>query len=209
MASTIREKEREVSLYKVGGAVRDQLLGRRPHDVDFAVEAPSFGIMRSFVTANGCEVLTEAPQFVTLKARLRRGLVADFVLCRKESAYRDGRRPDRVEGGGIADDLARRDFTMNAMAIPCAFKDGDIVECGPLMDPHGGRAHLERKVLCCVGRATERFAEDGLRLLRALRFCLALGLEPAPDVAKCLAEADSARDFKGVSAERIRDELEK
>lgn len=90
------------------------------------------------------------------------GLTADFVLARKESEYTDGRRPDKVIPGTLEDDLARRDFTMNAIA-----KDPDT---GEYIDPFGGIKDIENKVIRAVGQPMQRLREDALRAIRALRF---------------------------------------
>ena len=120
------------------------------------------------------------PEFLTIRAQvpaseaklLARTKVADFVLCRKDSASGDGRRPDSVEPGTVLDDLARRDFTMNAIA-----RD---VQTGEVLDPHGGREDIKWKTLRFVGDPMTRIREDGLRVLRGLRFMITKGLRTTP-----------------------------
>ena len=186
-----------IQIYKVGGAVRDEFLGVKSKDIDFAVEAPSYEAMRDYIAKRG-KIFLEKPEFFTIRAKLD-GLDADFVLCRKEHGYTDGRRPDLVTAGDIYDDLSRRDFTVNAIAI----RTSD----GVVFDPHSGVRDIAKRNIRCVGRAEDRFSEDSLRMIRAVRFAITKSF--ALDV-----EIQSALDNKGlldkmanVSKERIREEL--
>lgn len=187
------------TFYKVGGAVRDELLGLTAKDTDYAVEADSFDSLRAAILERGGEIFLETPQYFTIRAKVPTLGACDYVLCRRDGPYKDGRRPETVEVGTIYDDLARRDFTVNAMAR---------TEEGDLIDPHNGLKHLMEKHLRCVGDAKTRFTEDGLRMLRAIRFEITKGLIMDDDIVRCL----SKRDFftprlVGVSSERIREEL--
>lgn len=186
----------EIKFYKVGGFVRDQILGTPSKDIDYAVEAPSYEAMRDYIAARG-KIFQERPQFFTIRAKLN-GEDCDYVLCRKEGFYTDGRRPDSVQIGTIFDDLARRDFTCNAMAL-----DMD----GKLIDPHGGLKALEKRELACVGSAIDRFSEDSLRILRAIRFSIVKGMSLDPAIQECLANPELLAKLKNVSVERIREEL--
>src|SRR4051812_36297006 len=110
-----------VHLYEVGGHVRDSLLGIKSKDIDFAVEAESFMELFNWLNAQKFDIFLITEEYGTIRARFPKGhvnagLTADFVLCRKDGNYSDGRRPDSVSPGTIFDDLARRDFTVNAMA---------------------------------------------------------------------------------------------
>jgi tRNA nucleotidyltransferase (CCA-adding enzyme) len=128
-------------------------------------------------------------------------MTADFVLARKEGDYSDGRRPDRVEAGTLEDDLARRDFTMNAIA-----KDSH----GRLIDPFDGRRDIADRVIRAVGNARDRIVgEDALRGLRALRFAVQKGFTIDHEVAKVLRSVEFRRALRSVSTERQREELEK
>jgi len=195
----------KIRLFEVGGCVRDEMLGKPTKDVDFAVEAPSFDAMRSHIVGMGLRVWLEKPDFQTIRAGVpkdhplrARCSDADFVLCRKDGPSSDGRHPDFVEAGTIFDDLARRDFTVNAMA-----RD---VETGEFLDPHNGTEDLKHKRLRFVGKPHDRIREDGLRVLRALRFSVTKGLRIMdPEVFGQLA-ADMLRSVK---VERIAQELEK
>ncbi len=130
---------------------------------------------------------------------VRRGVHYEVTTLRGEGAYSDGRRPDKVEFvDDITADLARRDFTVNAMAI-------DPVD-GHLIDPFDGRKDLEAQVLRAVGEPEDRFAEDGLRVLRAARFSATLGCSIDPKTERAMGSARSIDTFRRVSAERVRDE---
>lgn len=198
-----------MKFYEVGGCVRDQLMGLTSKDVDFAVEASSFEVMESELKLRGFKVFLSTPEFLTVRAQvpttepalLTRTKVADFVLCRKDSATGDGRRPDFVEPGTILDDLARRDFTMNAIA-----KD---VATGEVLDPHGGAFDIKLSLLRFVGDPYKRINEDGLRVLRGLRFLITKGLQAETLTGEALASFDAHKMLKKVSIERVREELEK
>ena len=182
--------------YKVGGYVRDKLLGVKSHDIDYACECESYDAMREAIIARGCSIKLEKPEYLTIRAVEPKVGGVDFVLCRKDGAYTDGRRPESVEAGTILDDLARRDFTMNAMALS---------DEGNLIDPFGGKRDLELRLLRCVGDAEIRMREDKLRLLRAIRFSIVKGFTIGFDIEEILM--DKRFTFDGVSADRIRDEL--
>lgn len=188
--------------YRVGGDVRDLLLNIKSKDVDFVVEASSYEDMKQAIIARGCDIKTEKPEFVTIRAVDAKLGGVDFVLARKDGTYlNDGRRPDFIEVGTLYDDLARRDATINAMAI-------DEVT-GELIDPFGGRADLTAGVLRCVGVARARFCEDSLRLLRFARFCVTKGFTLDAAARECLLDSDMVGLLSRVSSERISDELNK
>lgn len=186
-----------VQIYKVGGAVRDEFLGVKSKDIDFAVEAPSYDAMREYI-ANRGKIFLEKPEFFTIRAKID-GEDADFVLCRKEHGYTDGRRPDLVTAGDIYDDLSRRDFTINAIAI----RVGD----GTVFDPHSGVRDIATRTIRCVGCAKDRFTEDSLRLLRAVRFSITKGFNLYNDIRVCLETPAMVAKLENVSKERIREEL--
>lgn len=200
-----------VNLYLVGGAVRDHIMGRLSHDFDFSVEAASYDAMKDWLLKNDFEIFLETPQHLTIRARRKlpwsfadfnlSGQTFDFVLARKDGAYSDGRRPDSVEVGTIFDDLARRDFTMNAIAID---------EKGNILDPHDGTADIEEGTICCVG-GTERLAEDPLRMMRALRFAVTLGFTIDDPIQDFMLHSQQVIYglMEKVAQDRIRDELTK
>lgn len=188
-----------VRFFRVGGCVRDEFLGIASKDIDFAVEAPSWEVMQDAVRARCSEVWEGAskPKFFTMRGRDDELGDVDFVLCRKDGFSSDGRHPDECEVGTIFDDLARRDFTINAMAI------GDE---GELLDPHNGRRDIRDRMLRFVGDPATRLAEDALRAFRALRFAATKRFWIDPDSAKAI-RAMNDDDFFAVSTERMRDEL--
>lgn len=188
----------DIKFYKVGGFVRDFLMGRQSKDIDYAVEAPSYEAMRDHIAQHG-KIWQERPQFFTVRAKLN-GEDCDYVLCRKEGFYSDGRRPDSVEMGTIFDDLARRDFTVNAIAMN---------EVGALIDPHNGRKDIEAGILRCVGVAYDRFSEDSLRLIRAIRFAVTKNLHIDFDIQHCLSNDTLLDKLENCSIERMYEELVK
>lgn len=191
----------EVKLYIVGGYVRDKLLGIPSNDLDYAVEAPSYEVMKQAILDRGGEIFLETPEYFTIRAKVPKMGACDFVLCRKDGQYSDGRHPDNVEMGTLYDDLARRDFTMNAIAID---EDGNYI------DPFNGREDIENGIIGCVGDPVDRFNEDPLRILRALRFCVTKDMDVDEEIdivldRLCLLK----RGLETVSQERIREELHK
>ena len=186
-----------IQIYKVGGAVRDQFLGVKSKDIDFAVEAPSYEAMREHI-ANRGKIFLEKPEFFTIRAKLD-GVDADFVLCRKEHGYTDGRRPDSVSAGDIYDDLSRRDFTVNAIAIR--------VSDEAVFDPHQGIVDLNDRKIRCVGRAADRFSEDSLRMIRAVRFAITKAFALDAEIQFALEDRFLLSKLANVSKERVREEL--
>jgi tRNA nucleotidyltransferase/poly(A) polymerase len=186
-----------MKLYKVGGCVRDQILGLESKDIDYSVEANSFGEMKETLEKMGVKIyqIPNSEKYLTIRGNLN-GEDADFVLCRKDSHYSDGRRPDTVEIGTIQDDLARRDFTMNAIAID--------IETREVLDPFNGRLDIEDRIIRCVG-STDRLKEDSLRMLRALRFSITKDFILTEDIERVLL-TDYAL-ISNISRERIYEEL--
>lgn len=186
--------------YLVGGAVRDELLGIKAKDLDFAVEAESYSAMKQAVLERGGKIFLETPEFFTIRANVPKLGVADYVLCRKDRGSADGRHPDTVEVGNLLDDLSRRDFTINAMALD---------ERGFLIDPFDGVQDLKDHVLRTVGLAEERFNEDYLRILRAVRFAVTKKMTLHDDIIECFDDITMVMNINKVSVERIREELGK
>lgn len=190
---TIVNKLRAAGRYAwiVGGCVRDSLLGKPVADWDIATEARPNELMKIFPRAipTGLQHGT-----VTL---VMGGHHYEVTTLRGETTYSDGRRPDAVHFvEEIASDLARRDFTINAIAVD--------PQNGELVDPFGGRKDIDAKIIRAVGKPVERFSEDGLRVLRAARFCATLEFDLAPET---MAAIEPTLDtFRKVSAERVRDE---
>jgi tRNA nucleotidyltransferase (CCA-adding enzyme) len=180
------------SAHVVGGCVRDLLLGRPAKDWDVATSAWPDEVQRLFRRTIPTGI---AHGTVTV---LIGDVPIEVTTYRGEGAYTDARRPDHVVFGvTLEEDLARRDFTMNAIAYE------PLVHA--TVDPFGGRADLAARLIRAVGDPSARFREDGLRVMRAIRFAAALGfaIEPATEAAIPGALGSLAR----VSAERVRDEL--
>lgn len=192
VATTLKAAGHEA--YFVGGGVRDRLLGRKISDWDIATEAEPEAVMALFDKA-----IPTGLQHGTVTI-MSGGLPIEVTTYRVERGYTDGRRPDEVVyTRALRDDLGRRDFTVNAMAW-------DPLD-GVLVDPYGGRGDLARRVLRAVGAPRDRFDEDGLRALRAVRFACVLDLELDRPTREAIP--DTLATFRKVSAERIRVELGK
>ena len=179
--------------YAVGGCVRDSLLGLVPHDWDLCTSATPAEVLALFGEER-CIPTGLQHGTVTIKSH---GNLYETTTFRTEGAYSDGRHPDAVHFvPDVKEDLARRDFTINAMAYSA--EEG-------LIDPFGGRADLAAGIVRAVGEPERRFEEDALRILRLYRFAARFGfaLDPATgEAAKALS-----RHLDCVSAERIAEEL--
>lgn len=182
----------------VGGAVRDALLGREPGDWDVATSAPPTEVIALFP-----HTIPTGLQHGTVTVVYGRGhqrVIVEVTTYRGEGAYTDGRRPDQVNFGvPLVEDLARRDFVINAMAF-------DPVSA-VLIDPFGGRGDLLARQIRAVGDATARFTEDGLRVMRAVRFAASLGFALDPETVAGIRPA--LPSLHKVAWERIWIELEK
>ena len=164
-------KENGEKAYTVGGCVRDTLLGREPNDWDICTSAlpeRTAGIFRSL----GCGVIETGLKHGTVTVRYH-GENYEVTTFRKDCTYSDNRHPDAVEFvSDIKEDLSRRDFTINAMA----YAPGEDV-----IDPFGGQTDLRFGIIRCVGDQRERFSEDALRILRAMRFASRYGFVIEPE----------------------------
>lgn len=178
--------------YVVGGAVRDALLGRPVAEWDVTTGALPDEVMALFR-----RTIPTGVDHGTVTVVIG-GTPIEVTTYRGEGTYSDARRPDEVHFGvPLREDLARRDFTINAIAY-----DPDS---GRLVDPFDGRGDLERRVLRAVGDPRERFREDGLRVMRAVRFVAALGFDVDPATEAAIPGA--LPSLRKVSAERVRVEL--
>lgn len=179
--------------YAVGGCVRDSLLGREIQDWDICTAAAPEQTIACF--SDHRTVLTGI-RYGTVTV-LTDSAAYEITTFRTESGYTDQRHPDRVTFLSSPEgDLARRDFTINAMA---ADLDGEILDC------FGGLEDLERGILRCVGVPGERFGEDALRMLRALRFAARLGFSIEPKTANAIHAG--CKDLHSVAPERLKKEL--
>lgn len=179
--------------YIVGGCVRDALMGIPPHDYDITTSATPEEVEEVFVHLH---VIKTGLKHGTVTVMLE-GEPYEITTFRVESGYSDNRHPDSVSfTNSLAEDLSRRDFTVNAMAY-----NPDV----GVVDLFGGRADIEGKVLRCVGDPTLRFTEDALRILRLLRFASVLGFQI--DESTAVAARELKERLSYVSAERIAAEL--
>ena len=179
--------------YAVGGCVRDSLLGRKVNDYDVCTDAQPEETAEIF---SSFHVIETGIKHGTVTVRIDHQPI-EITTFRLEGDYSDGRHPDSVDfTSDIAADLSRRDFTINAMAYS---------DRRGLIDPFGGQDDLNHKIIRCVGDPKKRFFEDGLRILRALRFASALSFDIDKET------SDAVLDLKDrlslISRERIRDEL--
>lgn len=186
-------RSRGHAAYLVGGCVRDVMLGLTPNDWDICTSAMPEQIMEIFPDSDPTGIRQGT---ITVKSGKRSAEVTTF---RSESNYTDHRHPDSVMFvGDLVEDLRRRDFTVNSIAYSV---DGVVV------DPFGGRADLEAGILRCVGDPMVRFEEDALRMFRALRFSARFGFQI--EEATLAAIRAKSHLSEAVSAERVRDEMEK
>ena len=201
-------------IYKVGGCVRDRLLGLDSKDIDFTFVLDNldrtveegFQIMTDWLIHKEFTIFLSTPECFTIRAKFPKGhenegIVADFVLARKEVGYTEGTRRPILELGTLEDDLIRRDFTLNAMA-----EDID----GNLIDLFEGKWALEQGLLITPRDARITMLDDPLRLLRAFRFSITKGFIITPRIWEtCLMDSVVDKLEQVVSGERIREEVYK
>jgi tRNA nucleotidyltransferase (CCA-adding enzyme) len=190
-------KKANFEAYLVGGCVRDLFMGRKPKDWDITTNATPEQIIPLFPeTFYENEFGTVG--VVTPETTNEAVKVIEVTPYRVEKGYSDHRRPDKVEfSQNILDDLKRRDFTINAIAYN--------PETGEIIDPYGGVADLARGIIKAVGEPKERFFEDGLRILRAVRLHVELDFPIEANTEKAIL--DNKEVLSSVSRERIRDEF--
>ena len=195
--------------YAVGGCVRDLLMGREPQDWDVTTSANPEEIQKLFPkhfyanTFGTVTVLTGTKNDIS---------EVEVTTYRIDANYSDQRHPDSISyTKNLKEDLARRDFTVNAMALRqsegSTLPDSAVIDGLTVIDPFGGLQDLHRHVIRAVGTASERFSEDALRLMRAVRFSAQLGFTIEEHTLKAVTEY--APSIHAVSHERIRDELVK
>ncbi len=201
--------------FLVGGCVRDLLLHKKPKDWDVTTNATPEQIQVLFPdtfyenTYGTVGVKTKSMASGEVKVTDPTLEVVEVTPYRTESEYSDGRRPDAVTfAKNLSDDLRRRDFSINALALkiePLAGDSTGVVYKGHLTDFYKGQSDLETKILRAVGSADERFGEDALRMLRAVRFSAELSFEIEPETKEGILK--NADLLKNISQERIRDEF--
>lgn len=198
-------------IFRVGGCVRDEILGVKSKDIDFTfilddlnqtVES-GFQSMTDWMQTEGFTVFLSTPSCFTIRAKFPKtsvhsNLTADFVMARKEVGYIAGTRTPILELGTLADDLVRRDFTLNAMA-----QAEDVT----IIDLFGGKEDLAAGILRTPVDAMTTMMDDPLRILRALRFSITKGFTIHEDIWKAMRQRDILEKLAlVVSQERIRDE---
>ena len=176
-----------------GGCVRDRLLGKQPKDYDIATSAKPAQVQKLFPGS-----IAVGAHFGVIIV-LRAGHQFEVATFRRDGSYTDGRRPDSVEFTDAEEDARRRDFTVNGLFFDPLKNE--------VIDYVGGREDLKIGILRAIGDARSRVQEDHLRLLRAVRFATVLGFEIEPETWRAVCEL--SEDVRGVSAERIREELVK
>lgn len=182
------------SAYLVGGCVRDMLMGLRPNDWDIATSAIPEEVVKLFDRTEETGL-----KHGTVTVRMSKGKKAEVTTFRTENGYSDHRRPDTVTYiSDLTEDLSRRDFTINAIAIPLG---------GIIMDPFGGREDIERKLIRTVGDPEKRFSEDALRMFRAYRFAAKLGFRIEENTRQGIRKC--AHLTSALAVERISGEMDK
>lgn len=187
-------EEHDFKSYLVGGAVRDIFLGKESHDWDLTTNATPQQVMKIFkkVIPTGIEHGT-----VTIHVL---GHQIETTTFRTEGKYSDGRHPDKIEfAATLEEDLSRRDFTMNAIAAD--------LKTGILQDPFNGIKDIQDKIIRTVGNPFERFSEDGLRPVRAVRFAGQLEFKIEEETLKAISNPEILQKTKGISVERFHDEF--
>jgi poly(A) polymerase len=183
----------------VGGPVRDAFLGRRPGDLDLTTDAPPARVLE-ILDGWADQVWTIGIEFGTVGLR-KDSSTFEITTYRAEHYDRTSRKPTVEYGTSLTDDLARRDFSVNAMA--------SRLPGYRLVDPFGGLSDLQRKLLRTPGRPEDSFTDDPLRIMRAARFTAQLGFRVTPEVAAAMTELAGLVGPPRVSAERIAGELSK
>lgn len=203
-----------MKIFEVGGCVRDFVLGVDSKDIDFTVVLDDtnqtvdegWDQMVSFLKEERFQIFLETKDCFTVRAKfpighVHEGLVADFVMARKEVGYVLGTRKPILELGTLYDDLIRRDFTLNALA-----RDMD----GNIIDHFSGLEHLKKGLLVTPLNPMKTMMDDPLRILRALRFSVTRGFEVSTDIMEAMKQPDILDKLKTtVSQERIREEITK
>ena len=176
----------------VGGAVRDIIIGKSPKDIDIATSHPMDKLAKIFKVYN----IGASKDFGIVTVN-HKGFQYEIAQLRSDGTYIDGRKPETVSFNvDLSGDMARRDLTINAMAIDM---DGNII------DKFGGKQAIKNKVIQTVGNPHDRFGEDYIRMMRAIRFGGKLGFEIEPKTKAAIKK--HASKLKDLSAERIKDEL--
>jgi poly(A) polymerase len=198
------------NIFEVGGKVRDELLGLKSKDADFAFVltpdeaagksiATAFDFMRDWMMEMGFQIFLSTPDNLTIRAKFFNSKeTADFVLAKRDLKIMPGNCEPKIAPGSLADDLRRRDFTVNAIAKS---------ESGELIDLFEGQKDLSDRVLRTPLEPMVTLSDDPLRALRAVRFSVKLGFRMAPELRDALHNPELPELMMGVSCDRIREEL--
>lgn len=193
--------------YAVGGCVRDFILGREPYDWDITTNAKPKEIQKIF--KNSVYENQFGTVAINTESKNERLKIIEITTYRVEEKYTDKRHPDKVRfTSRLEDDLARRDFTINAMALEIQnskVKSQNDNSKFKIIDPFNGQIDLKNKIIRTVGDPNERFNEDALRLMRAIRFAVQLNFAIEEKTAEAIKE--NSNNIVAISKERIRDEL--
>lgn len=197
-------------IYVVGGVVRDLIIGREAVDWDFTTNATPKVILAlfpdGFYDNQFGTVGIVSPREKKKKVYYGKPPIYEITTFRKEIGYTDRRRPDKVIWGKtLKEDLVRRDFTINAMALKRVTNHQPLVTNFKLIDPHNGQKDLKAKLIRAVGNPDQRFQEDALRMMRAVRIAAQLGFTIEEKTFAAIKKNVGLIDY--ISAERIRDEL--
>ncbi|MDF3819549.1 poly-A polymerase [Leptospira sp. 96542] len=178
--------------YLVGGSVRDLVMGKNPNEYDLTTNAKPMEVKKLFRT-----VIDTGIDHGTVTVVLDK-INYEITTYRIDKDYVDGRRPTTVEfGNSLSEDLKRRDFTMNALALD--------LDSETIVDEHNGMRDIQNKIIQTIGDPIQRFTEDGLRPIRALRFASTLGFEIEPNTRQAIKQTKEVT--KKVSLERFQDEI--
>lgn len=184
--------------YKIGGTTRDPILGLKPKDLDLVAIGGTFAELEQEVIRRGAEIYVVDSNYFTVRCKFPGVGPCDVALARQDGVYSDGRHPDSVSvATSLEQDLSRREFTSSAIA--------QDVDTGEIIDPHGGVEDTRNRILRCIGNPFKRFDEDRIRILRLIRFSITKGMY----IERGTYEAALTFHLKGVSPDRIRDELGK
>ncbi len=190
-----RLEENGFHAYAVGGCVRDAIMGVLPHDYDICTDAHPEKVVEIFADHTVIETGIKHGTVTVLSE----GNPIEITVFRSEAGYSDGRHPDSVTySSSLAEDLSRRDFTINAMA----YSDSE-----GLIDLFGGKDDIKNKMIRCIGKPEKRFSEDHLRIMRAVRFASVLGFKIADETKSAMLRLKSKLGI--ISYERIAEELSK
>lgn len=185
------------NIYKVGGCVRDSLLGIESKDVDYVIEATSFDEMKEYVLAHSQKIFLEKPDFGIIRYLNLEGKPEDISLCIKS------KKSDGSLGtvGDIEEDLNNRDFTMNAIA---RLKDSNEI-----IDPNNGSSDITANIIRCVKNPSITLREDPVRIIRAIRFKVQLDFKYDSELEKFMYQKRDFSCLLNVERERLRQELDK